>query len=377
MSQDHNYRRRRFIKGTGATFIGAGLAGCTGDDGDDADGNDSGQQAGDDGDGGDSGEDIDFPSETVEFMVAYGTGGGYNAYTRMLEPYVMEHLDTNVDSVVNNIEGAGGRIAMNELYNAEGESHKLLLMNVASWVLDQIFEDAEFDLREVTVYPQIADEIRAITVGTNTDVETFDEFAEGVRNGELALTGDGMPDSGSIVTVFTGELSGEWEAPDITETYVPFEGRGEQVSAIMRGDVQIMAGSYTSLLPFIESEELRPVLINIDSEDYPDIIQQQIDNGIHDEVDTLATADVDRASDIQDAVASRRIWGGPPDVPDEQAEIMRDALTQAIQDERFHEDAAEADRIVSYADREESRSAIETQIEAYEDLSDVIEDAWF
>jgi len=64
-SGGHGYNRRLFLKTTGATAIGAGLAGCGGGDG-----------GGDGGDGGDGGGDVSTPTPRVETVVQTRTVEG-------------------------------------------------------------------------------------------------------------------------------------------------------------------------------------------------------------------------------------------------------------------------------------------------------------
>ena len=54
-----------------------------------------------------------YKSKTVKFVVGFGTGGGFDAYARMISVPLGNALDTNV--IVENQPGAGGLIALNRI----------------------------------------------------------------------------------------------------------------------------------------------------------------------------------------------------------------------------------------------------------------------
>ena len=58
-----------------------------------------------------------YKGKTVRIIVGFSPGGGYDAYARMMAPYMAQRLGANV--VVENQPGAGSITAMNNLYVAE------------------------------------------------------------------------------------------------------------------------------------------------------------------------------------------------------------------------------------------------------------------
>ena len=52
-----------------------------------------------------------FKDKTVRIIVGYGPGGGYDAYARMIAPYLSKTLAASV--IVENLPGAGGIAALN------------------------------------------------------------------------------------------------------------------------------------------------------------------------------------------------------------------------------------------------------------------------
>jgi tripartite-type tricarboxylate transporter receptor subunit TctC len=59
-----------------------------------------------------------YKGKTVSFVVGAGTGGGYDAYARLLVQHMASNLPGDPAVVVVNIPGASGTKAMNYVYNA-------------------------------------------------------------------------------------------------------------------------------------------------------------------------------------------------------------------------------------------------------------------
>lgn len=58
-----------------------------------------------------------YKGRTVQVVVGYGTGGGYDVYARLVAKYIGRHIPGNPATVVQNMPGAGSLVAANFLYN--------------------------------------------------------------------------------------------------------------------------------------------------------------------------------------------------------------------------------------------------------------------
>src|SRR5687768_11484582 len=68
-----------------------------------------------------------YSSKTVRMIVGSGTGGGYDAFSRLIAPYLAKTLGTTV--IVENHPGAGGLVALNRLYAAAPDGLQISLSN--------------------------------------------------------------------------------------------------------------------------------------------------------------------------------------------------------------------------------------------------------
>jgi tripartite-type tricarboxylate transporter receptor subunit TctC len=355
------FDRRTFLKATGAV-AGAGIiAGCVG--GGNGDGGDGGD--GDGGDGGDGGSGGDsFPSRRIRMVIPFGPGGGYDTYARLATKYLPNYLPNDVNLQVQNIEGAGGQIATEQVYAAEPDGYTHMIVNMVNFSLTQLTDDPEYDLRELTHFAQISSEFRGIAVGANTDIETWDDYVTAVQNEELNFASTG-PGSGYVtVPGVIGEIARLYPPENVMDNQVIYDGRGEAVQGILSGDAQVMSGSYFSILPYVESGDVRMIMACTTEEQAP---EQTPD------AETFATAGVENGEQIRDMLTTRRLFSGPPGMDEDRATIIRSAYAGTINDADLNAEAAANDRPIVYADHEVTGTAVSTFIDSWSERRDLLE----
>jgi len=57
-----------------------------------------------------------YRGKRINFVIGYGTGGGYDIYARLFARFIGEHIPGNPTVVPQNMPGAGSRRAANWLY---------------------------------------------------------------------------------------------------------------------------------------------------------------------------------------------------------------------------------------------------------------------
>src|SRR5262245_30782798 len=90
-----------------------------------------------------------FSGKTVRFVVGFGPGGGYDAYARMLAPYLSKTLGATV--IVENRPGAGGLVALNGVYMAPADGLTIMIVNGTGAAYSQLTDQqsARYDLAKL------------------------------------------------------------------------------------------------------------------------------------------------------------------------------------------------------------------------------------
>ena len=91
-----------------------------------------------------------YKDKTIRFIVGYSPGGSFDLYTRVIARHFSKHVPGNPTTIVENMTGAGGIIAANNLYNIAKPDGLTIGAWAAPLVLQQIMgnEAAKFDGRK-------------------------------------------------------------------------------------------------------------------------------------------------------------------------------------------------------------------------------------
>src|SRR4051812_11108977 len=91
-----------------------------------------------------------FAGKQIRLVVGFGVGGGYDAYARLIAPYLARELDANV--VVENQPGAGGVTALNTFVTSKPDGLRIMLANGWSNGISQLMgaTGVRYDLTRVS-----------------------------------------------------------------------------------------------------------------------------------------------------------------------------------------------------------------------------------
>src|SRR5262249_25075562 len=65
-----------------------------------------------------SGDQDFYKGKTIRIIVGFAAGGGFDVYARTVARHMPKHLPGNPSMIVDNMTGAGSRLAANYLYKA-------------------------------------------------------------------------------------------------------------------------------------------------------------------------------------------------------------------------------------------------------------------
>jgi len=63
-----------------------------------------------------------WPKRDVVIIVPYNPGGGYDITARVISPLLAKYLPNNVNVIVQNVPGAGGKIGTLQTLNAKPDN---------------------------------------------------------------------------------------------------------------------------------------------------------------------------------------------------------------------------------------------------------------
>ena len=95
-----------------------------------------------------SAEDF-YRGKTIRIIVGFSAGGGFDQYARIIARHMPRHIPGNPTMIVDNMGGAGSRLAANYLFKASAPDGLTIGNFIGSLLLQQILGDQgiEFDGR--------------------------------------------------------------------------------------------------------------------------------------------------------------------------------------------------------------------------------------
>lgn len=302
------------------------------------------------GSGDGTGEANALAGKTIEFVVPFSPGGGYDQYARMLAPELEKKLDAKV--VVINKPGAGGILATNEALKAKPDGTTIIMFNTIGHVGSALAEaeGVQYEVEEFSYIGRISSEPDVMLTKSDSEYESIEDVIAADKPVKFAATGPGSNEY--VDPVVLQDLLGIK-----AEMVTGFEGGSEAYLALIQGNVDAHSRSLYSQLPGVEAGDARALLV-IGSEAAEEL----------DDVPTLLDVVPDEKRELAEThaalVESGRTIAGPPGMDEALLEELRTAFEEVATDEEFAAEAKETGRPVSFASGADVQSTIQELMSA-------------
>jgi tripartite-type tricarboxylate transporter receptor subunit TctC len=74
-----------------------------------------------------------YRGKTIRFVVGFAAGGGFDAYARIIARHMSRHISGNPSIIVENMTGAGSRVAANFLFKAQPDGLVVGILSARSY----------------------------------------------------------------------------------------------------------------------------------------------------------------------------------------------------------------------------------------------------
>ncbi len=277
-----------------------------------------------------------YKGKTVHFVVGLGVGGGFDAYARMIAPYLGQELGANV--VVDNLPGAGGLLALNQIYGGQADGLRLLIVNGTPAGLGQLIEQdnirydlAKFDhLGVISAYPWIW------LASKQSGIKTVADALQPGRKIRWGGTGpsDG-PADGAAITCEALKMD--------CQTILGYRSSGEIALAMERGELDGLYVSDSSAANYTQAGQVNPVasMARVRSALLPNVptVYEQV----------KLTPDQEWWFDFRANLNDLgRILVTSPGTPPERLTFLREAVRRALSNPALIAEGEKSQRFVAY-----------------------------
>lgn len=299
-----------------------------------------------------------YAGKTITIVVGYKPGGGYDATARLLARHLPEHIPGKPTIIVQNMPGANSLIAANHVYGVakpDGLTIGTFNRNLPIAQLTGV-AGVKFDMTKFAWIGSAASEATILAIRSDLPYKNFDEMRKSGKEIVIGATGPGANtyDFPLLIKELLGVklkiVSGYSSSSDI-------------MLAIERKEADGRAGSYSSILPFIDRKLVRPVIRARAVE--PGIEQLPVDENL---------APTPRAKAIMALRSAPEVIGRPyvmpPGTPDAMVKAMREAFAKAIKDPKLIAEAKKAKMDLNFVPGDEALKVIKEVLSQPKDIVD-------
>ncbi|MFN3889747.1 MAG: Bug family tripartite tricarboxylate transporter substrate binding protein [Beijerinckiaceae bacterium] len=291
-----------------------------------------------------------FKGKTVRIIVGFSPGGGYDAYARMMAPYLGQRLGATV--IVENMPGAGSMTAMNALYAAEPDGLRMMLANGTAAGLSQIMDSpaARFNLANYGHLGTVSASPWVWLVHKDTKEKTPADFIKSGRTINWSATGpiDGLSDGAQITCAIT-KIN--------CKVVMGYKGSNDAGLAVTRKEMDAVFVSDTSANNYVRSNDLHAVanMSRKRSRFFPDVPT------IYESV--KLTPDDEWLMDFHGSVQDLgRIMIVPPKMAPARLEFLRNAMKDTLSDPQLKAEGEKSQRYVDYIDADRTMQAVRRSV---------------
>ena len=196
-----------------------------------------------------------WPARPIKFIVPFAPGGGTDVTARLVAEKMSARLGQTV--LVDNRPGAGGNLGAEAAIKSPPDGYTFLSIS-GSYAVNAVVHKPSFDsVKDVVAIGQYTDEPTVLCVNPGMAVRTLKEFVE------LCRSEPGKETFGSSGAGGLSHLDAEFflDAAGVKATHVPYRGTGPALNDLIAGNIQMLIGGTTSMLPYTKSNQVRPLAI--------------------------------------------------------------------------------------------------------------------
>jgi len=274
-----------------------------------------------------------YEGKTIRILVGYKPGGGYDFYGRFMAKFMQKYLPGST-IIVKNVPGAGSVIAANEIYLSKPNG---LTIGTFSRSLPAVqlagVKAVKFDFAKLSWLGSPCSEVYGLYASTKK-YKGLDDIVKAENN---RMATDSLGSVSYLTTLLTFKMMG-MENFSFGTGY----SGGELDLSIVRGEMDALFGSFYSRQGIMQSGDAFPILFigNFKPAGYEQVpyIQDIITDKQHQPgVDFLIGLNV-----------VGRPFVGPPGIPTDRLQMLRDAFKKAVEDPEAISFAKKANRPLSY-----------------------------
>ena len=195
-----------------------------------------------------------YPDRPIKWIVPWPPGGGADVIARLLGNPVAEALGKPV--IIDNRGGAGGNIGAAAAARSPADGYTMVFAYSGTHSINRhLYKDMPFEEKDFVPVIFLTSVPQMLVVNANLPFKSVQDIITAARANPGKLT-YGSSGNGAI-NHLTGQLFSDMAGVKLL--HVPYKGGGPAAAAVMAGEVDMVFGEPSTLLPHVASGKLRAI----------------------------------------------------------------------------------------------------------------------
>jgi tripartite-type tricarboxylate transporter receptor subunit TctC len=196
-----------------------------------------------------------YPSRPIEFIVPWGPGGGADQLARKIAPGVEKELKLSLPVI--NVPGATGQTGLNKMLTQPADGYSISIF-IADTLAVQVDPATKWKVEDIVPAAIMIRQPSAFFVAQNSPMKTWKDVEAEARKRPLKVGVTGFGSADDLTVIYLNGKGLKFQS-------VPFPKPAERYTAILGGHADILYEQLGDVKSFLESKQMRPVVIFADA----------------------------------------------------------------------------------------------------------------
>lgn len=302
----------------------AALAGCGGGSGD-----------------GDQSSGEDYPGgKPVKLVAPAAPGSGWDTTARALEQVLQEENLIDHPLPIENQSGATGSVWLSQMVTQNKGKDDVIAVTSLPIMSNFLRGDSKYSYEDVTMVARIITEYYMAVVPADSEYQSLEDLLNAVKEDPGSVPIGAAGDDRLPFALLVDAAGGDPQKIN----FVAYEGGGEQITALLNGDIKAALAGVSEFRGQIESGDLRGLAV-------------LKDEGLTAPLDDIPTAK-EEGYDV--VLENWRGIYGPPEMPDYAVSYWQDTLKKTLETDTWKEVAEKNQWDTTYMQGEELQEYLAT-----------------
>ena len=200
----------------------------------------------------------DYPSEQLEWTIAFGPGGGNDIMSRTIVDILNKYDLYPAEIAVENRAGGSGAVGWGYLYSQSGDPYAISTTS-GSFITTPLQADTPWSPSDFTPVALLATDDLVLLVNGDSEIDSFEQFIESAKENPPTIGGIGTVNVDFIVPKILSDQA------DFEFDYVSFNDAGEMNTALLSDALDAMMANPAEILGLVESGDMKPLAFSGDT----------------------------------------------------------------------------------------------------------------